>query len=138
MDDKKKALAALPPALQEFIEPFYIEPFGEMPPIPLARLVHGAVHDVDGTVKAEESRRDAIFSDAFDKKTSQLFVVAIMCGTGSAGLPWHVRAARRYGASWEELNKVVEIAAFFRGFGALQDGSKVVGELWQEENGGGE
>lgn len=132
-DDK---IDALPPELAAFIDPYYREPFGTMPPIPLARLVHGARQDPAGTLRAEELRRDALFSDVFDKKTSQLFVVAIMAGTGSPGLPWHIRAARRYGATWEELNKVVEIAAFFRGFGALQDGSKAVGELWQEENPG--
>lgn len=137
MAERQDDVADLPQALRDFIDPYYIEPFGEMPPIPLARLLHGAVHDPSGTVKAEEARRDALFSDVFDKKTSQLFVVAIMAGTGSAGLPWHIRAARRYGATWEELNKVVEIAAFFRGFGALQDGSKAVGELWREENAAG-
>ena len=123
----------LPPELEKFVEPYYVEPFGQMPPIPGERLRTGAHLAPEVTVAAEEARRQALFSDVFDNKTAQLFVVAIMAGSGSAGLPWHMRAARRYGATWDELYKVVEIAAFFKGFGALQEAGLVLGRLWQEE-----
>lgn len=124
----------LPPKLQKFVEPYYIEPFGEMPPIPKDRLERGATLAPDLTLAAEEARKSALFSGIFDEKTAQLFVIAIMAGSGSPGLPWHIRAARRYGASWDELYKVVEIAYFFKGFGALQEGGRVIGELWKTEN----
>lgn len=119
--------------LIDFLAPYYLEPFGEMPPIPRDRLETGAQLAPELTLAAEEARKNALFSDVFDYKTAQLFVVAIMAGSGSPGLPWHVRAARRYGASWDELYKAVEIAAFFKGFGALQEGGNVVGKLWKEE-----
>lgn len=123
----------LPEEFQKYVEPYYVDPFGEMPPIPKDRLETGAVLAPDLNLAAEEARKSALFSDVFDEKTAQLFVVAIMAGSGSAGLPWHVRAARRYGATWDELYKVVEIASFFKGFGALQDGGRAIGQLWQEE-----
>ena len=123
----------LPEDLEAYIEPYYIEPFGEMPPIPEKRMATGAVLSPELTRAAEEARKSALFSGVIDDKTAQLFVVALMAGEGSPGLPWHVRAARRYGASWEELYKAVEIAAFFKGFGALQEGGMAVGKLWEEE-----
>ena len=53
----------------------------------------------------EEARKNALFSDVFDNKTAQLFVAVIMLGDSSPSLNWHLRAARQYGATWEELYK---------------------------------
>lgn len=126
----------LPPEIEAFVEPCYVDAFGTVPPIPNERLRTGAALDPALTLASEEARRSALFSDVFDNKTAQLLVVAIMAGTGSPGLKWHVLAARRYGATWQELYKTIEIAAFFKGFGALQEGGLEVGRLWREEEGG--
>ena len=129
MNDTSK----LPPALDAYVEPYYVDAFGTMPPIPGERLETGAVLAPALNLACEEARKNALFSDVFDNKTSQLMVVAIMAGSFSPGLNWHLRAARKYGATWEELYKTVEIASFFKGFGALQEGGVAVGRLWKEE-----
>lgn len=121
--------------IEAYAEPYYVAPFGTMPPIPGERLETGAEIAPAYTLACEEARKSALFSDVFDDKTAQLFAVAIMAGTGSPGLIWHVRAARRYGATWEELYKAVEIAGFFKGFMATQEGGVAIGKLWKEESG---
>ena len=110
-----------------------MDAFGTMPPIPGERLETSAALVPNYTLASEKARKNALCSDVFDKKTSQLFAVVIMAVTSNPGLPWHVRAARRYGASWVELYKTIEIASFFKGFGALQEGGIAVGRLWREE-----
>lgn len=123
----------LPPEIQQFIEAYYIEPFGTVPPVPLERITSGAKLDPEYTAIQEKARARALHSDVFDHKTSQLFALAILAGMGTPGSYWHAKAARKYGASWEELYKAVEIAAFFKGFNALMDAGRAVGQLHKEE-----
>lgn len=129
MSDETK----LPPDLAAYIEPYYVDVFGTFPPIPKERLETGAVLAPELNLACEEARKQALFSDVFDNKTAQLFVAVIMVGDFSPGLNWHLRAARQYSATWEELYKAVEIAAFFKGFSALQEGGVAVGRMWKEE-----
>ena len=109
-----------------------------MPPVPLERMRTGAKLAPDYNLTQEKLRAGALYSDVFDKKTSQLFALAILAGSGTPGCYWHAKAARRYGASWEELYKAVEIATFFKGFNALMDAGRAVGKLYEEEEEGGE
>lgn len=123
----------LPAAFKELLEPYYIESFGEVPPVPLERMRTGAKIAPDYNLAQEKMRASALYSDVFDNKTSQLFALALLAGTGTPGSYWHAKAARRYGASWEELYKAVEIATFFKGFNALMDAGRAVGQLYEEE-----
>ena len=124
----------LPDEFKRYIEPYYIDPFGELPPVPRERMETGAQLAPDYNLMQEEMRARALFSDVFDRKTSQLFALCLLSGKGGPGPYWHARAARRYGASWEELYKAVEISAFFNGFDALMNGGRAVGQVWKEEH----
>ena len=124
-------LPDLPEEMAAYLEPYYVEPFGEVPPVPRERMETGARLDLEFNTLQEAQRARALFSE----KTSQLFALAMLADEGGPGSYWHARAARRYGASWEELYKVVEIATFFRGFGALMSAGRAVGRVWKEENG---
>lgn len=124
----------LPPEFQEFLEPYYIDSFGTVPPVPLERMKSGAKLAPEYNLAQEKMRASALYSDVFDKKTSQLFALAILAGMGTPGSYWHAKAARRYGATWEELYKAVEIATFFKGFNALMDAGRAVGQVHDEEN----
>ena len=127
--------ANLPDQLAKYIEPYYLDAFGELPPVPRERMETGAELDLDYNVAQEELRARALFSDVFDNKTSQLFALCLLSSEGGPGAYWHARAARRYGASWAELYKAIEIATFFKGFNALMNGGRAVGRVWQEESG---
>ncbi len=107
-----------------------------MPPVPRERMETGAVLDLEFNTAQEAARARALFSDVLDDKTSQLLALALLATDGGPGAYWHAKAARRYGASWAELYKVIEIATFFKGFNALMTGGRAVGRLWKEENGG--
>ena len=107
-----------------------------MPPVPAERLSLSDNPGKDFTVRMEEARAAALFDEGIDKKTAQLLAFALLAGSGSPGSIWHARAARRYGASFEELYRTLEIAVFFKGVRALNDGGRALGELWKEEQEG--
>jgi alkylhydroperoxidase/carboxymuconolactone decarboxylase family protein YurZ len=124
----------IPDRLARFVQPFYVDAFGSLPPVPGERLALSAGPGLDLNVRMEEMRAAALFGEGLDKKTAQLLAFALLVGSGSQGSIWHARAARRYGASFDELYRTLEIAIFFQGVRALNDGGKVLGQLWKEEH----
>ena len=123
----------IPEAFRRFIEPYYVDAFGSVPPVPAERLALSDNPGKDLNLRWEEARASALFGEGLDDKTSQLLAFALLTGSGSPGGIWHARAARRYGASFEELYRTLEIATFFKGFQALNDGGRALGLLWKEE-----
>lgn len=115
---KKKAKAEKKPgskSLQAEIERYretYVKTFGAMPPSPGSRFEFSAKVNPEYLVRLEALRGHAMYSDVFDDKLSQMILFAVMLGEHNFdGAAAHAAAARRYGASWEELHKVVELAA---------------------------
>jgi alkylhydroperoxidase/carboxymuconolactone decarboxylase family protein YurZ len=115
---KKKAKAAKKPdrkSLQAEIDRYretYVKTFGAMPPSPGNRFDFSAKVNPEYLVRLEALRGHAMYSDVFDDKLSQMILFAVMLGEHNFdGAAAHAAAARRYGASWEELHKVVELAA---------------------------
>ena len=123
----------IPEAFRRFVEPYYVDAFGSMPPVPGERLSLSDNPGRDLNVRLEEARASALFGDGIDKKTAQLLAFALLTGSGSPGGIWHARAARRYGATFEELYRTLEIATFFKGVQALNDGGRSLGQIWKEE-----
>ena len=64
-------------------EPYYVDVFGTMPPIPKERLATGRCWRPASIWPARRRARNALFSDVFDNKTAQLFVAVIMLGDSS-------------------------------------------------------
>ena len=124
---------ALPNEYQEIIEKFYTEPYGEVPPPIASRMAAGAELAPDFNMFVEKMRTNAFFSDVLDQKTTQLIVLGILAGIGTPGCYYHVKSARKYGASWEEIFKTAEIAMFIKGNTALVDVGEAIGRVYQEE-----
>ena len=90
----------------------YVETFGAMPPSPGNRFEFSGEIDPEYLVRLEALRGHAMYSDVFDNKWSQMILFAVMLGEHNFdGAAAHAAAARRYGASWKQLHKVVELAA---------------------------
>lgn len=116
---KSAAAGKKPPSRKEErqaeIERFratYVKTFGAMPPSPGNRFAFSGEVNPDYLVLLESLRGHAMYSDVFDNKWSQMILFAVMLGEHNFdGAAAHAAAARRYGASWKQLHKVVELAA---------------------------
>jgi hypothetical protein len=102
-------------SLQAEIERFretYVKTFGAMPPSPGNRFEFSSDVNPEYLVLLEKLRGHAMYSEVFDDKFSQMFLFAVMLGEHNFdGAAAHAAAARQYGASWEQLHKIVELAA---------------------------
>lgn len=112
----------------------YLELFGEMPEVPGKRFDDLAEISPDFVAAFERLRAVGFYSDVFDVRTTQLIAFAHLLRAGHFAAYWHARAARRAGASWQELVKVIEIGVSTDGgMQVLNDGIKVIERLRQEE-----
>ena len=112
----------------------YLELFGEMPEVPGKRFEDLAEISPDFVEAFERLRAVGFYSEVFDTKTTQLIAFAHLLRAGHFAAYWHARAARRAGASWQELVKVVEIGVSTDGgMQVINDGIKVIERLRQED-----
>lgn len=135
-DDSRKNI---PEDIAAYIEPYYEASFDEFPRIPKARMEFGAALRPDFTRAAEETRRIALYDGPLDKKTAQLVAFGYLLNAGLPPAIYHARAARKYGATWEELHQIVEIGfVITNGMSALNPGGEMLARLKAEEaeNGG--
>ena len=108
---KQRGKASLHAEIERF-RATYIKTFGAMPPSPGSRFEFSGDVDPDYLVRLEALRGHAMYSKVFDDKLSQMILFAVMLGEHNFdGAAAHAAAARRYGASWDELHQVVELAA---------------------------
>ena len=124
----------LPDEYQEIVEKYYYEPYGELPPVLASRIAVGAKLAPEFNLSVETVRANALFSDVLDRKTTNLIVLGILAGAGTPGCYLHVKAARKYGATWEEIFKTAEIAMFINGNKALVDVGQAIARVHEEEN----
>lgn len=111
----------------------YEELFGEMPPLPGAKFDSIAAIDPESLRLAEQQRAHAFYSDVLDVKTSQLILYGMLLHAGVPAAKYHALAARRAGASWEELQKVGELAAAAAASGPMNNSGSVLKELRANE-----
>lgn len=124
--------AKMNPSLEDYASS-YIELFGEMPEVPGKRFDDLAEISPDFVEAFERLRAVGFYSDVFDVKTTQLIAFAHLLRAGHFAAYWHARAARRAGATWEELVKVVEIGVSTDGgMQVINDGIKIIERLRQE------
>src|SRR5690349_788990 len=88
----------------------YAELIGFVPPRIMARTELGSRLDPDLLRLQEEMRLKAMYPDCFDTKTSQLMLFGILLALMGDAARLHASAARRAGATWEELHAVVNLA----------------------------
>jgi 4-carboxymuconolactone decarboxylase len=123
----------LPDEQVEEYRNFYIELLGFVPPRIQARTDWLARLDPDLLQMQEELRRHCMYPDCFDTKTSQLFIFAIMLTNLQDAAKLHALAARRAGASFEELTAVVNFVFLFRGLSAANLGAEILQGLAKAE-----
>ena len=81
----------------------------------------------------EKMRAHAMYPKCFDVKTSQLMLFGMLMMDLNDAAPLHGIAARRAGATWEELQAVVSLAFLFRGLSAANRGAELLANIAKRE-----
>ena len=127
-----KSSKDLPQDLVRFRET-YVELFGMLPPLPAARFEFSGEVNPEFLRLSERLRVHAFYSDVFNIKTTHLILFGMLLVEHNAAAQMHALAARRVGASWEELHKVVELAAATKSLGPANQGSAMLKSLRDKE-----
>jgi alkylhydroperoxidase/carboxymuconolactone decarboxylase family protein YurZ len=112
----------------------YRDLIGLVPPRIEARLnVTGAL-DPKLLEMQEKMREHAMYPACFDTKTAQLMLFGMLLMDLSDAATLHAIAARRAGASWEEMQAVVSLCFLFRGLPAANRGAEILANLAARED----
>ena len=107
----------------------YRDLIGFVPPRIEARMaVTGALDPVLLDMQ-EKMREHAMYPKCFDVKTAQLMLFGMLLMDLSDATQLHAIAARRAGASWEEMQAVVSLCFLFRGLPAANRGAEILANL---------
>jgi alkylhydroperoxidase/carboxymuconolactone decarboxylase family protein YurZ len=112
---------------------FYRELIGFVPPRIAARTDLLSRLDPQLLALEEDVRRRAMYPTCFDVKTTQLMLFGMLLMTLADATRLHAIAARRAGATWEELSAVVSLAFLFRGLPAANLGAQIIQEIAETE-----
>ncbi|HEY1354545.1 MAG TPA: carboxymuconolactone decarboxylase family protein [Ktedonobacteraceae bacterium] len=125
------ALPDLQMSLQdiEALRQRYVDLIGFVPPRIQARTDLLGRLDPEFLQMQEDIRQHAMYPECFDIKTAQLMLFGMLLVLLSDAAHLHARAARRAGASWEEMSAVVNLAFLFRGLPAANLGAQILQEL---------
>lgn len=115
----------------------YDDLIGFVPPRIQARTDLLSRLDPEGLRLQEETRRHFMFPSCFDTKTAQLMLFGMLLMNLQDAAKLHAIAARRAGATWEELSSVVGLAFLFRGLSAANVGAQVLQEIAAAEQADG-
>ncbi|MGO9007420.1 MAG: carboxymuconolactone decarboxylase family protein [Beijerinckiaceae bacterium] len=106
---------------------------GFLPPRVEARLsVTGALDPVVLDLQ-EKLRAAAMYPKVFDVKTSQLMLFGMLLMDLNDAATLHAMAARRAGASWEELQATINLCFLFRGLSAANRGAEILANIAKRE-----
>jgi alkylhydroperoxidase/carboxymuconolactone decarboxylase family protein YurZ len=111
----------------------YEELLGFVPPRIEARInVTGAL-DPTMVDLQEKMREHAMYPKSFDVKTAQLMLFGMLLMDLSDAAVLHGIAARRAGASWAEMQDVINLCFLFRGLSAANRGAELLANIAQRE-----
>ena len=116
----------------------YKELLGFVPPRIEARLAVTGALDPDLLDLQERLRAHAMYPRCFDVKTAQLMLFGMLLMDLSDAALLHALAARRAGASWEELQATVSLCFLFRGLSAANRGAEILANLAKREQSEGD
>ncbi len=120
-------------ATQEERGAIYKELIGFVPPRIEARLAVTGALDPKLLDMQEAMREHAMYPKCFDVKTAQLMLFGMLLMDGSDATMLHGIAARRAGASWEELQAVISLCFLFRGLPAANRGAEILANIARRE-----
>ena len=115
----------------------YVALFGALPALPSARFEFSGETDPQALRLIEQLRAHAFHSDVFDIKTTNLMLFGMLLVEHHPAAHMHALAARRAGATWLELHKVVELASATGALAPANQGSALLKALRDKECGGG-
>lgn len=111
----------------------YEELLGFVPPRIEARMnVTGAL-DPTMVDLQEQMREHAMYPESFDVKTTQLMLFGMLLISLSDAAILHGMAARRAGATWKEMQDVVNLTFLFRGLSAANRGAEILANIAERE-----
>lgn len=132
MNGKKQGLD---PELVKFRDS-YVDMFGSLPPLPGGRFAFSADMNPEFLRDAERLRAKAFYNKTFDMKTTQLILFGmLLVEHNQIAAQAHASAARRAGASWEELHTVVELATATGALYPFNQGSALLNGMRDKEQG---
>jgi hypothetical protein len=122
----------LPEDLAKFRET-YVALFGSWPALPAARFAFASEVDPQALRLVEALRAHAFYSDVFDVKTTNLILFGMLLVEHHPAAQMHALAARRAGASWQELHKVVELASATGALAPANQGAALLHGMREKE-----
>jgi 4-carboxymuconolactone decarboxylase len=115
----------------------YVELFGTLPALPAGRFVFSGEMNPEFLLDAERLRAKAFFNKSFDIKTTQLILFGmLLVEHNQIAAQQHALAARRAGATWEELHTVLELATATGALYPFNQGSALLNGMREKEEGG--
>ena len=111
----------------------YSELIGFVPPRIEARMAVTGALDPTLLDLQEKMRERAMYPKCFDVKTAQLMLFGMLLMDMSDATQLHAIAARRAGASWEEMQAVVSLCFLFRGLPAANRGAEILANVAKRE-----
>jgi len=114
----------------------YVEMFGTLPPLPAGRFAFSGDMNPEFLRDAERLRAKAFYNKSFDMKTTQLILFGmLLVEHNQIAAQAHAAAARRAGASWEDLHTVVELASATGALYPFNQGSALLNGMREKERG---
>ena len=111
----------------------YRELIGFVPPRIEARMAVTGALDPTLLDMQERMRKHAMYPKCFDVKTAQLMLFGMLLMDMSDAAQLHAIAARKAGASWEEMQAVVSLCFLFRGLPAANRGAEILANVAKRE-----
>lgn len=138
MGDAKNTLPEpkIDAAEMEQIRSAYVDLLGFVPPRVKARTDLLSRIDPELLAIQEKMRKHAMYPECFDVKTAQLMLFGMLIITLRDAAKLHGIAARRAGATWEEMTAVVHLAFLFGGISVSNVGSEMLQEIAEMEASG--
>ncbi len=115
--------------------PVYEELIGFVPPRIQHRVRLGLECDPELLDKVEQLRMAAMYPKCFDTKTSQLMLFAVLLANLAPAARLHAIAAKRAGATKEELHATAGLVFLFRGLSAFNMGAEMINEIFSGQPG---
>ncbi len=131
--EKKIGTYADPNATLEERNAIYKELIGFVPPRIEARMAVTGALDPKLLDLQEQMRAHAMYPKCFDVKTAQLMLFGMLLMDMNDAAVLHGIAARRAGASWEEMQAVISLCFLFRGLSAANRGAELLANIAKRE-----
>lgn len=111
----------------------YRDMAGFLPPRVETRLAITGSLDPKMVQFQEQVRAHALKTDCFDEKMVQLIIFGMLVCELSDAAVIHGVAARKAGASWKEMQSIINLAYVFRGVSAANRGAEMLLKISNKE-----